>query len=251
MIDSARNTAAEWHCHFVKPLGHVEGTWLCPIQFKCGVGLVFKGLLAKSLQAFRQSRELLVQASQLLEALEPGVTSTAQTPRSLARSTICCWRLPNSWSVHRRSLCNRHRKTLVDTLQLLLWFMYACVLWSFFGSSVSSFIILHVNRYPVTSQVHVSKWEIRDLVCYRGSTRFITSSLQRELFIKYTKPTWRSEFEWSMGKLCVGGEGERMGGLMAAVWSGRWGWNLEGIFHLWLRWPYSLCVYNVNHDTNK
>ena len=50
-----------------------------------------------------------------------------------------------------------------------------------------------------------------------------------------------------MRKLCAGGEGERMGGLMAAVWSGRRGWNLEGILHLWLRWLYSLYVYNVNH----
>ena len=182
VMDSARDAAAAsdtvilprlWATLREPPPG-----WLCPIKFKLGVGKAFEGPFAESFKPSDETEKLLVQASQLLERLEPGATSRTDATVSGTIDDL----LPSSWSVHRRSLCNRllHRKrwwklcsycfgscmhvwcdkprgchglwhdrrfasqqlehsseepmqqattqeTLVEALQLLLWFMYACV----------------------------------------------------------------------------------------------------------------------------
>ena len=49
--------------------------WLCPFQFKLGVGEAFEGPFAESFEPSDKAEELLVQVLQLLEGLEPGATS--------------------------------------------------------------------------------------------------------------------------------------------------------------------------------
>ena len=78
-MDSARDAAAAsdavispslWAMLREPPPG-----WLCPIEFKLGVGEAFEGPFAESFEPSDETEELLVQASQLLEELEPGATS--------------------------------------------------------------------------------------------------------------------------------------------------------------------------------
>ena len=61
-------------------MGHVEGTTarvLCPIQFELGVGEAFEGPFVENFEPSDEMEQLLVQASQLLEGLEPETTSRA------------------------------------------------------------------------------------------------------------------------------------------------------------------------------
>ena len=64
----------------------MRNQWLCPIQFKLGIGEAFEGPFAESFETSDKTEELLVQALQLLEGLEESATSCAD----VAVSTICC-----------------------------------------------------------------------------------------------------------------------------------------------------------------
>ena len=70
-MDSARDAAAASDA-VISPslwatLREPPSGWLCPIQFKLGVGEAFEGPFAESFEPSDETEELLVQALQLLE----------------------------------------------------------------------------------------------------------------------------------------------------------------------------------------
>ena len=96
--------------------------WLCPIGFKPGVGEAFEGPFAKSFEPFDETEKLLVQASQLDWSQ---VRQPTQMPQSLDSRQFASQQLECSSEEPVQQATTQ--ETLVEASQLLLWFMYACV----------------------------------------------------------------------------------------------------------------------------
>ena len=183
-LDSSEHCSSQWHCHFTKPLGHVEsGNFhhqggFAQSSLNLALAKYLRVPFAESFEPYNETEQLLVQASQLLEGLEVGATSCADATVSgtiddlllkASQQLECSSEEPAQQASPmnlRRSLHNMLLQWMLQLLgkswvPVLLSFMYVVYMCGLviFGSQVSSFIILHVSkvtRYPITSQVF--KW---------------------------------------------------------------------------------------------
>ena len=89
------------------------------------VGEVFKGPFAESFEPSNETEKLLVQASRLDWSQ---VQQPARMPRSLDGRQFASQQLERSLEEPVQQATTQ--ETLVEASQLLLWFMYACVVWS-------------------------------------------------------------------------------------------------------------------------